>query len=43
VGFSISSFVFGGAPLMEKVVQPKIYVRTCIVLLTLIALTWMIA
>jgi cytochrome c oxidase subunit 4 len=28
---------------MEKVVQPKIYVRTCIVLLALLALTWMIA
>src|ERR687891_2245782 len=28
---------------MEKVVQPKIYVRTCVVLLALLALTWAIA
>ncbi len=28
---------------MEKVVQPKVYVRTCIALLALLALTWMIA
>lgn len=28
---------------MEKIVQPKIYVRTCIVLLALLALTWVIA
>jgi cytochrome c oxidase subunit 4 len=28
---------------MEKVVQPKVYVRTCIALLTLLALTWAIA
>jgi cytochrome c oxidase subunit 4 len=28
---------------MEKVVQPKVYLRTCIVLLALLALTWMIA
>ena len=28
---------------MEKVVQPKVYVRTCIVLLALLALTWTIA
>ena len=29
--------------MMEKVVQPKIYIRTCIVLLALLALTWAIA
>jgi cytochrome c oxidase subunit 4 len=28
---------------MEKVVQPKVYVRTCVALLALLALTWMIA
>ena len=28
---------------MEKVVPPKVYVRTCIVLLALLALTWTIA
>jgi cytochrome c oxidase subunit IV len=28
---------------MEKVVPPKVYVRTCIVLLALLALTWAIA
>jgi cytochrome c oxidase subunit 4 len=28
---------------MEEVVQPKVYVRTCIVLLALLALTWAIA
>ena len=28
---------------MEKVVAPKVYVRTCIALLALLALTWMIA
>jgi cytochrome c oxidase subunit IV len=28
---------------MEQVVQPKIYMRTCIALLALLALTWMIA
>jgi cytochrome c oxidase subunit 4 len=28
---------------MEKVVQPKVYVRTCIALLALLALTWVIA
>ncbi|MBO0694631.1 MAG: cytochrome C oxidase subunit IV family protein [Verrucomicrobia bacterium] len=28
---------------MEKVVQPKVYVRTCIALLALLALTWAIA
>ncbi|MGB9475330.1 MAG: cytochrome C oxidase subunit IV family protein [Candidatus Udaeobacter sp.] len=27
---------------MEKVVQPKVYVRSCIALLALLALTWMI-
>jgi cytochrome c oxidase subunit 4 len=28
---------------MEEVVQPKVYVRTCIALLALLALTWAIA
>ena len=28
---------------MEKVVQPRVYVRTCIALLALLALTWTIA
>ncbi len=28
---------------MEEVTQPKIYFRTCIVLLALLALTWLIA
>jgi cytochrome c oxidase subunit IV len=28
---------------MEKVVESKVYVRTCVVLLALLALTWMIA
>jgi cytochrome c oxidase subunit IV len=28
---------------MEQVVQPKVYMRTCIALLALLALTWMIA
>ena len=28
---------------MEKIVQPKVYVRTCIALLALLALTWTIA
>ena len=28
---------------MEKVVQPKVYVRTCVALLALLALTWAIA
>ena len=28
---------------MEKVVQPKVYVRTCIALLALLAFTWAIA
>src|SRR5947199_9483881 len=28
---------------MEEVTQPKVYVRTCVVLLALLALTWAIA
>jgi cytochrome c oxidase subunit 4 len=28
---------------MEEVVQPKVYVRTCVALLVLLALTWAIA
>jgi cytochrome c oxidase subunit 4 len=28
---------------MEEIVQPKVYVRTCIALLVLLAATWMIA
>lgn len=28
---------------MEKIVQPKVYVRTCVALLALLALTWTIA
>jgi cytochrome c oxidase subunit IV len=28
---------------MEEVVQPKVYVRTCVALLALLALTWVIA
>jgi cytochrome c oxidase subunit IV len=43
LGFSISSLVFSGAPIMEKVVEPKVYVWTCIALLALLASTWMIA
>src|SRR5437870_6992319 len=43
LGVLIPSFVFGRTPLMEKVVAPKIYFRTCIALLALLALTWMTA
>jgi len=28
---------------MEEVVQPKVYMRTCVALLALLALTWTIA
>ena len=28
---------------MEKIVEPKVYIRTCIALLALLALTWAIA